>query len=168
MSVFYTIFSFFFPQPQLSASFYDFEIPGLDIKEEHQAILLVNIASQCRLASQLADLEKLYQIYKNHGLLIVGVPSSDFLSQEPLEDHEIPQYCQLHYGVSFPIAKKSHVHGQKSLPLYQWLGQHASVKWNYHKYLFDKKGDLVTSFWPTTSPLSSKILGTIDDLRELK
>lgn len=141
----------------LQGSFYDFELDGVELESPPQAILLVNIASQCGLVAQLKDLEELYQKYKDRGLVVIGVPSADFLNQEPLDTKQVKSFCQLRYGVSFPIARKSHVTGSQALPLYQWLAQYNSPKWNFHKYLFNSQGHLVADFWPNRSPLSSKI-----------
>lgn len=159
-----TLFPAFCTAATLSGSFYDYQIPGLDLQERPKALILVNIASQCGLVRQLNDLETLYQRYKNQGLLIVGVPSADFLRQEPLASDDIPRYCHLHYGVTFPIVQKTSVKGSQALEIYQWLSQVSSPKWNYHKYIFDAQGHYQDYFWPTTSPLSEKFEKKIQEI----
>ena len=147
----------------LPGSFFDHELPGIKFDKPPKAILLVNTASKCGMAAQLKELEAVYQEYKERGLVVVGVPSSDFMSQEPLEDKDIASVCKLRYGVTFPLMKKSHVAGMEAISLYQWLSSYNRPRWNYHKYLFDAQGQLVTDFWPTTSVLSSKVINKIEE-----
>lgn len=147
----------------LEGSIYDFSLPALDDKERPKALLLVNIASECGLKNQLYDLETLYQKYKDQGLLIVAVPSADF-NQEPLDDIKAEEFCRVNYGVTFPIAKKTHVVGVKANPIYKWLATYRTPIWNFHKYLFDKDGYLVQHYWPTTSPQSSSLEDQIKTL----
>ena len=148
----------------LEGSFYDHSLKGVNFEQKPKVILLVNIASQCGLKSQLETLESLYQEYKDRGLVVIGVPSSDFLNQEPLDTEEVVTFCKLRYGVTFPIATKTHVSGQHANSLYKWLAGYRGPKWNYHKYLFDQQGSLVSDFWPTTSPLSKKIIDKIEQI----
>ncbi|MFN8995120.1 MAG: glutathione peroxidase, partial [Pseudomonadota bacterium] len=103
-----------------------------------------------------AGLEKLYQEYKDKGLVILGVPSNDFGQQEPGSGEEIAQFCQLNYGVTFPMTAKEVVSGDSAHPFYKWargvVGMAGAPKWNFHKYLVNKKGDLTDYFHSTTAP----------------
>lgn len=150
------VFPFFCSAATLQGSFYDFNLENFEIKEKPKVLVLVNIASKCGLVGQLGDLETLYKKYKDRGLLIVGIPSADFLGQEPLDSKDVSQFCQINYGVTFPIVKKSVVRGPQALEIYQWLSNVCAPKWNYHKYIFDAQGHFVEQFWPTTSPLSER------------
>lgn len=148
----------------LEGSFYDYPLKGIDFDQKPKAILLVNIASQCGLKSQLETLESLYQEYKERGLVVIGVPSADFLNQEPLDTEGVKSFCKLRYGVTFPLSAKTHVYGENAADLYKWLATYRAPKWNFHKYLFNEEGQLIRDFWPTTSPLSKKIIDKVEKL----
>ena len=132
-------------------------------------ILIVNTASNCGYTGQYAELEKLYQQYKDK-LVIIGFPANDFQHQEPGTDTEIAQFCKLNYGVSFPIMKKSRVKkGVEQNSLYQWLTDAAQngwsseePSWNFCKYLIDEEGKLTHYFQQTVSPLEKKVISAID------
>lgn len=126
-------------------------------------ILFVNVASQCGYTPQYAELQKLYETYQDK-LIVMGVPSNQFGSQEPGTASEIKSFCERNYGVTFLITEKIKVKGQDQHPLYQWLTnkqlnghKNSSVKWNFQKYLINEKGQLVDYFLTMTKPLSSKI-----------
>ena len=131
-----------------------------------KVILVVNTASKCGFTSQYADLEKLYKEYKDQGLVIVGVPSHDFGSQEPGTNEEIATFCQINYGVTFPMAQKETVSGESSHPFYRWakeiLGFGTAPKWNFHKYLINRQGKLIDYFYSTTSPQSHRFKEAIE------
>lgn len=131
-----------------------------------KVLLIVNTASKCGFTSQYADLEKLYEQYKDRGLVILGVPSNDFGSQEPGTEQEIASFCQINYGVSFPITAKEVVSGKKAHPFYIWarqkLGFGSAPKWNFHKYLVNRDGELVTYFYSTTSPSAPRVIKAIE------
>ena len=120
-----------------------------------QPLLIVNTASQCGLASQLKDLENLYQDYKEKGFVVLGFPCSQFMNQEPLEGEEIAEFCQLNYDVSFPLFDKIKVNGDDTHPLFQYLKEQTGnkmIKWNYTKFLIDANGEVVDRYAPTTNP----------------
>jgi len=121
-----------------------------------KVLIIVNTASKCGFTPQYASLEKLYEQYKDRGFVILGVPSNDFGSQEPGTDQEIEHFCQINYGVSFPMTTKEVVSGKKAHPFYLWakqkLGFGTAPKWNFHKYLINRKGELIDYFYSTTSP----------------
>jgi glutathione peroxidase len=140
------------------------ELRLLDFKGK--VILVVNTASKCGFTSQYADLEKLYKEYKDQGLVIIGVPSNDFGSQEPGTNEEIATFCQLNYGVTFLMTQKETVSGEKEHPFYIWaketLGFGRAPKWNFHKYLINREGKLIDYFYSTTSPQSNRFKNAIE------
>lgn len=133
-----------------------------------KVILIVNTASQCGFTSQYAPLESLYTRYKDLGLVIVGVPSNDFGEQEPGTNDQIASFCKLNYGVTFPMAAKEQVSGEGAHPFYRWarsvLGFGTAPKWNFHKYLINRKGELVDYFNSTTAPDNDRLISTIERL----
>jgi glutathione peroxidase len=131
-----------------------------------KAILLVNTASACGLTPQYKGLEALWQTYKDKGLVVLGVPSNDFGAQEPGSEAEIHSFCQVRYGVEFPLTKKEHVVGAAAHPLYQWiakeLGEAAVPRWNFHKYLIAKDGSLAGTFGSRTEPEAAELKQAIE------
>lgn len=131
-----------------------------------KAILLVNTASACGLTPQYKGLEALWRAYKDKGLVVLGVPSNDFGAQEPGSEKEIQTFCETRFGVDFPLTSKEHVIGAGAHPLYKWiageLGEGATPKWNFHKYLIGKDGSLQGA-WPSrVRPGSSEITDAIE------
>lgn len=151
-------------------SFYDLSATQIDGKElkfadfKGKKLLLVNTASDCGYTNQYADLQKLYDQYKNK-LLVIGFPANDFKEQEKGTDEEIAQFCQKNYGVTFPVIKKSVViKSAQQNPVYQWLTDSSKngwcnqqPSWNFSKYLVDENGVLTNYFDPSVSPLSNEI-----------
>lgn len=133
--------------------------------------LIVNTASQCGLTPQYKGLQALYDQYKDRGFVVLGFPSNQFGAQEPGSDNEIAQFCELNFGVSFPMFAKIDVNGDSAHPLYQWLKAAKpgmlgieAIKWNFSKFLVDRNGQVVERYAPTTSPESvaadiEKLLG---------
>lgn len=130
-----------------------------------KVVLIVNTASKCGFTPQYARLEKLYKDYKDRGLVVLGVPSNDFGSQEPGTEKEISNFCQVNYGVTFPMAAKEVVSGKNAHPFYLWakqkLGFGTAPKWNFHKYLINRKGELIDYFYSTTAPDAGRVLKVI-------
>ena len=163
-----------FANANAADNLYDFTLTGLDGKPmpleqfKGHPVLLVNTASECGFTPQFEGLEKLWESYKDKGLVVIGVPSNDFGGQEPGVGHEIATFCQKNYGVTFPLADKSVVSGADAIPVYQWAAKHATVlgspKWNFHKYLFGKDGKFVDWFASTTEPQSEKIVAAVDQV----
>ena len=144
----------------------EFDFSSLNGKK----VMVVNTASKCGLTPQYRDLEKLYQEYKDQGLVIVGFPANNFLRQEPGTNEEIKEFCTKKYGVSFPMMSKISVKGSDIHPLYSWLTQKAKngvmdskVKWNFQKYLIDEKGHLVKVISPREKPYSEKIISWLEE-----
>jgi glutathione peroxidase len=133
-----------------------------------KVLLIVNTASKCGFTPQYDGLEKLYETYKDRGLVIIGVPSNDFGKQEPGSDDEIAHFCKLNYGVSFPMASKVDVIGANAHPFYLWakdtFGLIGVPKWNFHKYLVNRQGKLVDYFHSTTTPDNKRLTEAIERL----
>ena len=131
-----------------------------------KVLLVVNVASRCGFTPQYKGLEELYTKYKDKGLVILGVPSNDFGSQEPGNAQEIHTFCQVNYGVSFPLTTKEVVSGKKAHPFYLWARQEAGFgtapKWNFHKYLVNRKGKLVDYFYSTTYPEAQRLVKAVE------
>mgnify|MGYP005651044195 FL=1 len=148
---------------------YDIEIKSLQITPiqlsdfKGKYILFVNVASKCGFTPQYKYLEKLHNSYKE-SLVVIGVPCNQFGKQEPGNNDEIKEFCQLNYGVSFLMTEKIDVKQANQHPLYTWLTskrlnnkKSSSVKWNFQKYLVSPEGKLIDYYLSITSPLSSKI-----------
>jgi glutathione peroxidase len=146
---------------------YDFEalqINGKSValnKFTGKAILIVNTASSCGFTPQFAGLETLHQSYGEKGLVVLGFPCNQFGAQDAGENSEIAEFCQLNYGVSFPMMAKIDVNGEAAHPLYQWLSTEApgllgskSIKWNFTKFLVGKDGTVLKRYAPTDTPES--------------
>ena len=144
---------------------YDFEaqtITGQTVKLEAyrgKVILIVNTASKCGFTPQFEGLEKLWQSHGGKGLVILGFPCNQFGSQDPGSADEIASFCQLNYGVSFPMMAKIDVNGPQAHPLYKWLVQEApgilgtkAIKWNFTKFLIGKDGQVLGRYAPTDTP----------------
>ncbi|AGI24989.1 glutathione peroxidase [Pseudomonas sp. MT3] len=142
-------------------------IPVTTIKGERKtladfggkALLVVNTASQCGFTPQYQGLETLWRRYKDKGLVVLGFPCNQFGKQEPGNEGEISQFCELNFGVSFPLFKKIDVNGAAAHPLYVQLKQRApgllgsqGIKWNFTKFLIGKDGKVIKRFAPTTKP----------------
>jgi glutathione peroxidase len=145
-------------------SIYDFEankLSGEKIKLnefEGKTLVVVNTASKCGLTPQYEGLESMYQKYKDKGLVILGFPCNQFGKQEKGDSDEIQEFCQVNYGVSFPMFEKIEVNGKNAHPIYKylkselggWFGN--NIKWNFTKFVIDKNGKPLKRYAPTTSP----------------
>lgn len=141
-------------------SIYDFtetEMNGnpINLKDyQGKVLLIVNTASKCGLAPQLEGLESLYKHYHNDGLVVIGLPSNQF-HQELETDQQAEEYCQLHYGVTFPMTRRVAVNGENEDPLFTFLkaqSGHGNIKWNYTKFLVGRDGKLIHRYAPITKP----------------
>ncbi|WP_298768632.1 glutathione peroxidase [uncultured Shewanella sp.] len=126
---------------------------------ENKVVLIVNTASQCGFTPQYKALEALYKKYQSQGLIILGFPCNQFGQQEKGNNDEISTFCELNFGVSFPLFEKIEVNGKRSHPLYQFLKTSAkgvlgseNIKWNFTKFLVNRQGHVVTRYSPTTKP----------------
>ena len=158
-----------FSQTLLAQSIYDFKIKSLDGKIINLAdykgkkIMIVNTASECGYTNQYEGLEKLYEENKST-LVIIGVPANNFGEQEPAGNAEIATFCKKNYGVTFPMAAKVSVKGDDIDPLFKWMIEQPNpdftgdIKWNFEKFLFNEKGELVHRFRSKIKPMSDEIL----------
>ena len=151
-------------------SIYDIKIDNItgepielsDFKDKY--LLFVNVASKCGFTDQYKDLQELHEKYKDD-LIIVGLPCNQFGNQEPGNEEEISQFCQINYGVTFLLTEKIEVKGSNQHPIYKWLTdknlngvKSSTVRWNFQKYLLDPSGNLIDYWYSTTNPLSKKII----------
>ena len=147
------------------SKFYDFNVKNsknedVSLKDyEGKAVLVVNTASKCGFTPQYEDLQKLYDQYHQEGLEILAFPCDQFGHQEPGGNDEIQSFCQINYGLTFPVFGKIDVNGDSAHPLYKYLkGEKggllgSKIKWNFTKFLVDRNGDVVKRFAPTVKPL---------------
>ncbi|MDR1449279.1 MAG: glutathione peroxidase [Propionibacteriaceae bacterium] len=164
-------------------SVYDFSYTAIEGKEvslsdcKGKVLLIVNTASKCGFTPQYAGLESLYKKYSNRGLVVVGFPCDQFGHQEPGSEEQIHEFCQVRYGVTFPLSRKIEVNGEQAHPLYQYLKSQkqfagfgkgamakmlklmtkaepgaSDIKWNFTKFLIDRAGNVVGRYEPTAKP----------------
>ena len=154
---------------------------------KNKAVLIVNVASKCGLTPQYEGLQKLYEQYKTQGLEIIGFPANNFKQQEPGSNEEIQQFCQVNYGVSFPVLSKISVVGEDKHPLYQQLTQlyperigegfaerlkgfgidvnePPEVLWNFEKFLVNEQGEVVARFAPNIAADDAALVDAIETL----
>lgn len=140
-----------------------------------KVLLVVNTASGCGFTPQLKELQELREEFLSAGFEVLGFPSNDFGRQEPLEGDAINQFCEVNFGVQFPIFEKIMVRGNGVHPLYKFLSDKklnghlsSTPRWNFHKYLINREGEVVDYFYPFTKPSSSKIKKKIQRLLDDK
>jgi glutathione peroxidase len=146
---------------------YDFEAQKIDgtpvalSQFKGHAMLIVNTASACGFTPQFGGLETLHKTYADQGLVVLGFPCNQFGGQDKGSNQDIAEFCQLNYGVSFPMMAKIEVNGAQAHPLYQWLCAQApgllgtkAIKWNFTKFLIGKDGQVTKRYAPTDSPAS--------------
>jgi glutathione peroxidase len=137
-------------------------------KFKGKTILLVNVASKCGFTKQYGDLQNLYNLYKNKGLIVIGVQSNQFGGQEPGSESEIKSFCETNFGITFPMTKKYDVKGDNAHPIYVWaketFGKSTIPKWNFHKILINKEGKIEDTFASFTNPMSKKIVKKIEQI----
>lgn len=124
-----------------------------------QVMLIVNTATKCGFAPQFKGLQKLHDTYKNQGFSVLGFPSGQFANQEPGNDNEVAEACEINFGVNFPLFAKIDVNGSNAHPLFQYLTSEArgflgskSIKWNFTKFLVDRNGKVIKRFGSTDTP----------------
>ncbi|MEE1943512.1 glutathione peroxidase [Pedobacter sp. KR3-3] len=140
-----------------------------------KVLMVVNTASGCGFTPQLKELQELREAYQDKGFEVLGFPSNDFGKQEPLDGSAIGEFCEVNYGVQFPIFEKIMVRGSHAHPLFKFLSDKklngnlsSTPKWNFHKYLIDKNGKVVDYFYSFTKPNASKVKKKIQRLLEEK
>ena len=156
-------------------SIYDFRVKTIRGEEQSLAdykgkvLLIVNTASKCGFTPQYKELQKLYEQYRDRGFVVLGFPCNQFGNQEPGTEEEIEQFCQVNYGVTFPMFAKVDVNGENAHPLFQYLKEKApgvlgtkAIKWNFTKFLVDRNGNVVARFASQTKP--SELKNEIEEL----
>ena len=117
-------------------------IPIFRYKDKDKVIVVVNVASQCGFTKQYDGMQKIWDLYQEKGIVMIGVPSNDFGNQEPGDNKEIKNFCESKFGITFPITEKTKVKGEDAHPFYKWArdnyGKEAIPKWNFHKIIIGK------------------------------
>jgi len=153
---------------------YQFKFPGLMVDEiplasfDGEVLLIVNTASRCGFTPQYQALQAIHREYGDQGFSVIGVPSNDFGGQEPGDAEDIQRFCELNYGVTFPLAAKTSVSGPNAHEFYLWardrFGADAIPRWNFHKLLIDRSGDIVGAFPSSVEPDSDPVRSEIEGL----
>ena len=162
-------------KPAQTQTIYQFKVTDLYGKEfdfstlKGMKLLIVNTASECGLTPQYKDLEAIYKKYKDLNFVIVGFPANNFGSQEPGSNEQIAKFCQMNYGVTFPMMSKISVKGKDIHEVYQFLTQKdknglqdSQVEWNFQKYLINEEGELIKVLSPRVLPTDAEIVGWIN------
>jgi glutathione peroxidase len=139
------------------------ELINLSESYSGKVILVVNTASKCGNTPQYEGLEKLYEEYRDDGLVVLGFPSNDFFGQEPGTEEQIQEFCRLTYSIQFPMFEKVTVKEGDAHPFFDELAAAAGTypTWNFHKYLIGRDGQLIAEFSPRTQPYDAELLATI-------
>ncbi|GKU80911.1 glutathione peroxidase [Niallia sp. NCCP-28] len=150
-------------------SIYNFEVKTIKgetktLKEfTGNVMVIVNTASKCGFTPQYKELQSIYEEYKPKDFMVLGFPCNQFMGQEPGEEEEIQQFCEMNYGVTFPLYAKVDVNGKNASPLFQYLTEKApgalgikAIKWNFTKFLIDRSGNVIKRYAPNTSPTEMK------------
>jgi glutathione peroxidase len=143
--------------------------PGRLSQYKGKVSLIVNVASKCGFTPQYKALEALYEKYKERGFMVLGFPANNFMNQEPGTDSEIKNFCSVNYGVTFDMFSKISVKGKDQHPLFAFLtsggGNPAyagQVRWNFQKYLIDRRGKVIARYFSAVDPLSSELTGAVE------
>ena len=133
-----------------------------------KAVLIVNVASNCGFTKQYEDLQNLYDLYKEKGFVILGIPSNQFGGQEPGSEDEIKDFCKTNFNITFPMTSKYNVKGENAHPIFLWAknsyGKSSIPKWNFHKILVNKDGKVVDTFASFTNPVSKRVKNKIEEI----
>ena len=176
--IFYTIIIMFSFLKSSNANyeklFFDYEIKSINdekielSKYKNKTILLVNVASKCGFTSQYADLQLLYETYKDKGFVVIGFPSNQFGGQEPGTNSEIKDFCETNFNITFPITDKINVKGPNTNSVYTWakknFGNSAVPKWNFHKILINKNGKVESTYGSFVKPMSKKVVNKLNEI----
>ncbi len=155
---------------------YDFKIESItgeviDLNEfKDKVVLITNTASYCGFTKQYSDLQKLWQKYKEEGLIVLGVPSNSF-NQEKNNEKDVKDFCEVNFNINFPMTKITEVKGDGAHEIFKWAkknyGKSAIPKWNFHKILINKNGKVEDTFASFTNPMSNKITSKIESLLKI-
>ena len=154
-------------------NFYDLEIENINgeiinIKDyENKVVLIVNTASYCGFTKQYEDLQDLWDQYKSKGLVVLGVPSNTF-NQEKKSNKEVKKFCEVNFNINFPLTAITEVKGNDAHEIFKWAernyGKSAIPKWNFHKILVNKEGNVEETYASFTKPLSDKIINKLEEI----
>ena len=167
----------FFFKTSASANYekkiYDFSIESItgetiNFKDyKNKVILVVNTASYCGFTKQYDELQELWDLYKEKGLIVLGVPSNSF-NQEKDKNDEVKSFCEVNFGINFPMTSIFEVKGDNAHEIYKWAkrnhGKSAVPKWNFHKILIDKNGKIFDTYASFTKPMSKKIINAVEKI----
>ena len=173
----FTFFMFFFKNTIGMANydkvFYDFKIESITgetinfSEYKDKVVLIVNTASYCGFTKQYEELQDLWDKYKSKGLVVLGVPSNSF-EQEKKNNSDVKDFCEVNFNINFPLSSITEVKGDKAHDLFKWAkenyGKSAVPKWNFHKILINKDGEVEDTFASFTKPMSKKIINIIDNI----
>ena len=159
----------------MAASVLDFTVKDIDGKDvdlsvyRGKVLLIVNVASKCGFTPQYSGLQKLYETYKDRGLVVLGFPANNFLWQEPGTDGEIKSFCSLNFGVTFPMFSKISVKGKDQAPLYAFLtddkanpGFGGAITWNFNKFLVGRDGKVAARFGSKVTPEDPELVAAVE------
>ena len=151
--------------------FHDFTIESISGETinlsdyKSKVVLLVNTASKCGFTPQYSGLQKIYERYRDDGLVVLGVPTNDF-NQELSKESDVKEFCEIRFGVEFPMSSIQPIRGENAHPIYKWIQANVSVigqpRWNFHKYLIGKDGKIINWFSSMTSPTSEGLVNQIE------
>ncbi len=154
-------------------SFYDFSIESIDGETinfndyKNKVILIVNTASFCGFTKQYNELQDLWDLYKEKGLIVLGIPSNSF-NQEKKSNAEVKKFCEVNFNINFPLSAITEVKGENAHELFKWAkdnhGKSAVPKWNFHKILINKEGKVEDTFASFTKPMSKKLIKSIENI----
>ena len=172
----FSIFMFFFKNSAIAnyeKKFYDFSIENITgetinfIDYKKKVVLVVNTASYCGFTKQYDELQELWDLYKEKGLIVLGVPSNSF-NQEKDNNTDIKEFCEVNFNINFPMTTLTEVKGNNSHEIFKWAkknhGKSAEPKWNFHKILINKEGEVQDTFASFTKPMSKKIIKAIENI----
>ena len=152
--------------------FFDLNIKNINGEEinmslyKGKTVLIVNVASKCGFTKQYTGLQALYEKYSDKDFVVLGIPSNQFGGQEPGSNKEIKNFCETNFNITFPMTNKVDVKGENSHEIYSWAkenyGKSTIPKWNFHKILINKNGEIQNTFNSFTKPLSKKIIKEIE------
>ena len=170
LSIFFLIL-FMFNTDASEKVFHDFTIESISGETinlsdyKSKVVLLVNTASKCGFTPQYSGLQKIYERYKDDGLVVLGVPTNDF-NQELSKESDVKEFCEIRFGVEFPMSSIQPIRGENAHPIYKWIQANVSVigqpRWNFHKYLIGKDGKIINWFSSMTSPTSEGLVNQIE------
>ena len=153
--------------------FYDFSIESITDETinlydyKNKVILLVNTASFCGFTKQYDELQELWDLYKEKGLIVLGVPSNSF-NQEKKNNADVKEFCEVNFNINFPLTTITEVKGENAHELFKWAednhGKSAVPKWNFHKILINKEGKIENTFASFTKPMSKKLIKSIESI----